>query len=136
MFKLKKILGGRTNVGEYRTITVNPTPSAIKAGTPISIYSSNVRIMSPDVDFLATHIVEADAEDKATTLYVLDLLPGMVFSADFEGEPSDYEVYQGYYISKGKMLTESTDGSKCGAVVYEKPKDGDKEILVTFPCAY
>lgn len=136
MFKLKKIIGGRTNVPEIRTIKVNSIPSEITPGTPVSIYRGNVRLMAEDVDYLATHIVVCDVKRGDTILKVYDILPGMIFSVDFQGDPTTYKIYGEYAISKGSLLSRESMSWKSGAVVYETPKVGDKEVLVTFPCAY
>lgn len=136
MFKLKKFLGGRTNVPEIRTIEVSPISSAIAAGTPISLYRGGVRFIDESVDYSATHIVVNDAELGATTLRVYDILPGMIFSVEFEGDASKYRIYEEHAISSGGILLREAAMWKSGAVVFDPPAPGDKEILVTFPCAY
>ncbi|MBR6545522.1 MAG: hypothetical protein IKT72_01135 [Clostridia bacterium] len=136
MFKLKKIIGGRTNVPEIRTIKVNSISSEIAAGTPISIYHGGVRPMDENVDYPATHIVVCDVKRGDTILKVYDILPGMVFSVDCQGDPTTYKIYEEHAISNGSLLSRESMSWKSGAVVYETPEVGDKEVLVTFPCAY
>lgn len=136
MFKLKKIIGGRTNVPEIRTIKVNSIPSEITVGTPVSIYRGSVRPMDENVDYPATHIVVCDVERGDTILKVFDILPGMVFSVDCQGDPTTYKIYEEHAISNGSLLSRESMSWKGGVVVYETPEVGDKEVLVTFPCAY
>ena len=136
MFKLKKIIGGRTNVPEIRTIKVNSISSEITAGTPVSIYRGSVRFMDENSDFAATHIVVCDAKRGDTILKVYDVLPGMVFSVDCQGDPTTYKIYGEHAVSNGSLLPSESASWKSGVVVYETPEVGDKEVLVTFPCAY
>ncbi|MBR6545492.1 MAG: hypothetical protein IKT72_00980, partial [Clostridia bacterium] len=105
MFKLKKIIGGRTNVPEIRTIKVNSISSEITAGTPISIYRGSVRPMDENSDYGATHIVVCDVERGDTILKAYDILPGMVFSVDCQGDPTTYKIYEEHAISNGSLLS-------------------------------
>lgn len=137
MFKLKKIIGGRINVPEIRTIKVDSISSEIMAGTPISIYCGGVRLMDDKADCVATHIVVCDAKRGDTILKVYDILPGMVFSVDCEGDPTTYKIYGEHAVSNGgSLLLKESVSWRSGVVVYETPEVGDKEVLVTFPCAY
>ena len=136
MFKLKKILGGRTNVPEIRTIKVSTISSDIEAGTPVSIYRGSVRPMDENVDYPATHIVVCDVKRGDTILKVYDILPGMVFSVTFIGYLVLTMIYEEHAISNGSLLSREPMSWKSGVVVYETPEVGDKEVLVTFPCAY
>lgn len=136
MFKLKKFLGGRTNVPEIRTIKVNSIPAEITVGTPISIYRGSVRLMAENVDYAATHIVVCNVKRGDTILQVYDILPGMVFSVDCQGDPTTYKIYEEHAISNGSLLSREPMAWKGGVVVYETPEVGDQEVLVTFPCAY
>ena len=134
MYKLIKILGGRINHGESRTVTVAPLTAKIKEGTPVLIREGEVTVISGSMGLPVTHIVDFEAEKGASRIKVTDLLPGMVFSTVMLGESSEYFIGGEYVVSPDGLLSDPVAKAHTGAVVYDIPErlEGG-EILVTFP---
>ena len=134
MFKLIKILGGRTNQSESRTVKVQPLSAAIAEGTPVQIKGGRVTVVSDTTSCPVTHIVDRAAAKSASSVKVTDVLPGMVFSTRLDGDYSDYQIGDEHLISGGILLADLAETPHTGAVIYDIPERVyDGEILVTFP---
>lgn len=137
MFRLTKILNGRTNEGETRTVSVTAISAAIPAGTPVHIAAGNVTPITESTTVLATHIVENAAASGATRLCVTDLLPGMVFEAPLTAAPGSIAVGGEYKITASGVSATAVSASVRGALLFDRAgaaASGDK-VLVTFPLA-
>lgn len=134
MFKLIKILGGRTNQSESHTIKVQPLSAAIAEGTPVSIKGGRVTVVDDSSSLAVTHIVDFAAAKSATSVKVTEVLPGMVFSSRLDGDHADYQIGDEHVISGGMVLADLVSTPHTGAVIYDIPERvSDGEILVTFP---
>lgn len=132
MFKLVKILGGRINQAEPRRIRVQEVEEDISAGTPISIINSHVTVIRDDETNPVTHILEADVSYGEHYVTVIDVLPGMVFSAPIVGAPSNISVGVEYMIKEGGLSGYSAPARGAGGVCFEDPEATDTEVLMTF----
>ena len=138
MFKLVKILGGRINQPETRTLPVSALDHGIDEGTPVRIVGSDVILMNDtSTDFIPTHIVERNAEEGAMEVIVSDILPGMIFETTLVSTPSSVPKYYVEYPVYGSWVkcNKAVESGVRGAICYDPlgaTKQGDK-LLVTFP---
>ncbi|MBR6052865.1 MAG: hypothetical protein IKP55_03675 [Clostridia bacterium] len=137
MYKLVKILSGRGNEAESRTVAVTALSAAIAAGTPVNIAAGVVTPLTVSTTVLATHIVERDAASGATSIFVTDLLPGMVFEAPLTAAIGSMKVGGEYKIASSGVSATAVANSVRGAILFDPAGaalTGDK-VLVTFPLA-
>ena len=137
MYKLVKILSGRGNEAESRTVAVTALSAAIAAGTPVNIAAGVVTPLTVSTTVLATHIVERDAASGATSIFVTDLLPGMVFEAPLTAAMGSMKVGGEYKIASSGVSATAVANSVRGAILFDPAGaalTGDK-VLVTFPLA-
>ena len=140
MFILSKILNGRINTSEPRRITLSTALSAaVAAGTPISVVAGAATVLTAATTVRATHVVCEDAPSGATSVLVLDLLPGMVFSTVLTAADSTGACKIGaeVKITAQGVQPAAVASDIRGAVVFETPEStaSGAEILVTFPIA-
>ena len=135
MYQLVKILGGRINHGEARVIRVAPIGEAIESGTPVSVTGGTVTPLSSASELAATHVVERRAEAGDASVYVSDLLPGMVFEVPVSGDISLYKIGTRYRADAASLSATEASAGKGGAVVYDIPDpEAGASLYVTFPC--
>ena len=137
MYKLVKILSGRGNEAESRTVTVTALSAAISAGTPVNIAAGVVTPLTTSTTVRATHVVERDAASGATSVFVTDLLPGMVFEAPLTAAIGSMKAGGEYKISASGVSATAVSSSVRGAILFDPAgasASGDK-VLVTFPLA-
>lgn len=134
MFKLVKILGGRTNQSESRTVKVSPLTQDIMEGAAISICSGVVTVINEETTCPVTHIVDAPAKQQDTSILVTDVLPGMIFSTPFVGSMNDYNIYEEHCIGMYALSPAIVETPHSGAVIYDIPvRKKGYDLLVTFP---
>ncbi len=134
MFKLVKILGGRTNCAEPRRVHVSSGPSkALTVGMPISIANGTATVVDGDRELHVTHLIDQDCKANAKDLTVIDVLPGMVFSSFMMNDLENYAIGGEYIIENGAVTSDPVSQRGAGAVVFDIPEQVEGgEILVTF----
>lgn len=148
MFKLVKILGGRINVPEVRTISVKAAAAATyAAGTPVSVSASGIAKLSSSTTTYASYIIAEDVTFSGTTtkqdVKVYDILPGMVFETKLSAALTlaNGNVGTQFQIdSTGTKMTATAadpsaqSGAARGVILFEQfgTASGDK-VHVTFP---
>lgn len=138
MFTLKKILNGRINVSEPRTITLSTALSAdIAEGTPVIITAGAATAVANTSTAVATHVTMAAAKSGTKALLVLDILPGMVFETVLNSADSSAVCKAGseVLLTAAGVTPTAISSSLRGAKVFDLPAStaSGATILVTFP---
>ena len=137
MYKLVKILSGRGNEAESRTVSVTALSASIDAGTPVNIAAGVVTPLTASTTVLATHIVARAAASGAAAGLGFGRLPGMVFEAPLSAAIGSMKVGGEYKISASGVSATAVSSSVRGAILFDPAGaalTGDK-VLVTFPLA-
>ena len=133
MFKLVKILGGRINHGEPRMLEVPGVEKTIAAETPVAIVGGYVLPADGELEEPITHILDADAKAGASSIRVVDLLPGMVFMTTLTDNIDEYNIGTEYIINNGGISAIPVATRGCGAVLYDWLRgEEENKVLVTF----
>ena len=136
MFDLVKIVNGRINTSEPRYIGVTAIGSAIAPGTPVNISAGVVTPLTASTTVKATHLVLTETEKGATTLFVLDITPNMVFEAPLTAEAAtEVNAMTEVKITADGVSVTAVSNSVRGALTYDKVPVSAKgtKVLVTFP---